>query len=120
MDGGDGGGLRSAHSAAPARKGSFPPGYTAAGCSSPRCTEGGGDRRQSSLSSSVLFPSPSRLLISSASTWGALSTHLSFDPSGDGSVLNDVRDTVHVSVERVVRVIRTKAIAQTLNINPVC
>lgn len=60
MDGGDGGRLRSALCAKgprqpSARKGSFPPGYTAASCSSPRSTEeggGDGDRRQSSLSAS--------------------------------------------------------------------
>lgn len=47
MDGGDGGRLRSALCAKgprqpSARKGSFPPGYTAASCSSPRSAEGGG------------------------------------------------------------------------------
>lgn len=60
MDGGDGGRLRSALCAKgprqpSARKGSFPPGYTAASCSSPRSAEeggGDGDRRQSSLSAS--------------------------------------------------------------------
>ncbi len=92
--------------AAHARKGSFPPGYTAAGCSSPRSTGGAGDRRHSSLSASS-FPITVKSPDFVCANPQRLSTHLSFDPSGDYSALKRVRDTIHVSVER--HMIRTMA-----------
>lgn len=84
--------------AAHARKGSFPPGYTAAGCSSPQCTHEGelGDGRRSSPVSQLLSYHPQ-------------SIRPSFDPCRDQSVLRRVTDTVfmclprdwHVSVDTV-------------------
>lgn len=110
-DGGDGGGLRSARTAkgaeeAHARKGSFPPGCTAAGCSSPQSTGGAQDRRHSSLSAGS-FPITGKSPDFVGADLERLSTHLSFDPLGDHSVLNGVRDTIHVSVERLAHIIMT-------------
>lgn len=113
--------------AAHARKGSFPPGYTVAGCSSPRST-GGSWRRHSSLTASS-FPITVRSPDFVCADLQRLSTHLSFDPSGDYSVLKRVRDTIRVSVVKTydqdygLGIIShgkfVKAITQNLNLGPV-
>lgn len=81
MDGGDGGRLRSALCAKgprqpSARKGSFPPGYTAASCSSPRSAERGGGGGGTEIDASppcqpAPLLSPSRLLILPVPTWSS-------------------------------------------------
>lgn len=66
--------------AAHARKGSFPPGYTVAGCSSPLSTGGAGDRCHSSPSASsfsITIKAPDLVHLNLK----PLSTILSFDPS---------------------------------------
>lgn len=95
MDGRDGGGLCSAHGA---RERSFPPGYTAAGCSSPQSTGEAGERRHSSLSA-ISFSITVKSSDLGCADMEYLSTqlNLSFDTCGHQSVLKRVGDKVHVA-----------------------